>query len=319
MPCRLPSHRTPPNEIQGKTGETPSDNELFVQPEPTIDTESLLAVQQRDPEDDDDTTNQGIVDSVLFGGFISNDDNDEEAHALDTGISVDDNNEDILTPVAGFSPPQSPSYQIDIPNDDHDEGGPACPVGISTDDNNEVAPAFDTGFPFLQTLTCPAGLSTQDREGFSRSQIADQPRLLIDWPLSGRKIDILYWSCAVDKWWYAWEKENPDKPNVSSHIGRIMETELGVQLFNDKKCTRCQNDGLECWVYSEKGVSRVKFAGTNCTRCRALPVSYGCSHAKRRRNGHATSRWATNAQITDEQAMSMMINTYVPILPKNNL
>lgn len=108
--------------------ETPSDNELFVRAEPITDTESLPEVQQCDPKDDDDTASQGIVDSVLFGGFISTDDNDEEAPALDTG----------------FSPPQSPA--------------------------------------------CPVGFSTQDKEIFDRSQIADQPRVLIDWPLSGRKI-----------------------------------------------------------------------------------------------------------------------------------
>jgi hypothetical protein len=131
--------------------------------------------------------------------------------------------------------------------------------------------------------------STIDNEVFDRAQIADQPRIPINLHLSGRKLDISYSSLAVDKWWFAWRQENLDKPNISSHIGRIMETELGVQLFGEKKCTRCQNEGLECWVYSEQGVSRVKFAGTNCARCRALPVSYGCSHATRRRNGKTTS------------------------------
>lgn len=41
-------------------------------------------------------------------------------------------------------------------------------------------------------------------------------------------------------------------------------------------------EGLECCIYSPQYLHRVKHVGTNCARCRALPVHYGCSFASRR-------------------------------------
>lgn len=115
--------------------------------------------------------------------------------------------------------------------------------------------------------------------------MADQPRVLTDWPLSGRALDQNYIPTATGKWWNAWAKENSDKPKIISHVGRIMETDIGMQLFGDQRCTRCQLLDQECWIYNPEYIQRVKYAGTNCARCRAIPVHYGCSHAKRKRNG----------------------------------
>jgi hypothetical protein len=68
-----------------------------------------------------------------------------------------------------------------------------------------------------------------------------------------------------------------------SNVGRIMETDLGVQFFGEERCTRCIEAGHQCWVYTDKGRGQIKNPGSACARCRANPhPTIGCSLARRR-------------------------------------
>ncbi|CRG92233.1 Cell surface glycoprotein 1 [Talaromyces islandicus] len=274
----VPSPRTPPNEARVSTVEIPASAE------PSISTEALPDVQQYGPQDYGHSVSQGLVDSILFGDFMPGDpapDNGEGIPAIDTGF---------------------PLFMSQGDNDEAPALDNGSSVLISSSGNNETV-ELNSRFPLPRTQPNPVGMYTLDKEVFDRAQQADQPRILIELPLSGRKIDPFYCSVSVDKWWYSWEKENPTKSNVASHVGRIMETELGTQLFGAKRCTRCQTEGLECWVYSEYAASRVKFAGTNCARCRAHPVSYGCSFAKRRRNGQTSGIPGTSGTVPGQRRL----------------
>jgi hypothetical protein len=142
--------------------------------------------------------------------------------------------------------------------------------------------------PISSMPPAPLPLITTDQMVFDRAQVADQPRRPWTWTTSGRKTDNPYIMHEIDKWWFAWARENPDKPLVASNIGRIMETELGTQLLGEEKCARCQEEGIECWIYTAKSRNQIKNPGSACARCRADPRNCGCSLAKRRPNRRKT-------------------------------
>ncbi|KAE8398122.1 hypothetical protein BDV37DRAFT_288833 [Aspergillus pseudonomiae] len=90
------------------------------------------------------------------------------------------------------------------------------------------------------TVAAPAVSSSfTSHDEFTRSQIADQPRLSWNWRNQGKDRTI-YTPTVVGKWWYrtSFELERlpKDKCRSFGHIGRIMETELGKQRFGDARC-----------------------------------------------------------------------------------
>lgn len=92
---------------------------------------------------------------------------------------------------------------------------------------------------------------------FLRTQTADQPRIPWRWSTTGKKDSTPYKPTAVGKWWYDYWIDSQNDPGMefsaASHVRRIMETELGLQLLGDKRCSRCRAEGMECWIYSERG------------------------------------------------------------------
>jgi len=67
-----------------------------------------------------------------------------------------------------------------------------------------------------------------------------------------------YAPTAQGKWWLqlaaGLAAMGPNKQRDWGHIGRIIETELGVELVGGKQCATYQALGDKCWVYSKKGV-----------------------------------------------------------------
>jgi hypothetical protein len=90
---------------------------------------------------------------------------------------------------------------------------------------------------------------------------------------------------SVGKWWFDCYIESRNIPQLSSrssHISRIMESELGVQLCGENACDNCRAEGAECWVYSENGRRQVIHPGSACARCRSRgPKETVCSASKR--------------------------------------
>ncbi|KAF2100039.1 hypothetical protein NA57DRAFT_75542 [Rhizodiscina lignyota] len=82
----------------------------------------------------------------------------------------------------------------------------------------------------------------------------------------------LYTPTRRGTWWYRTEAVlnamSKSKRRRFSHIGRIMETELGEKLEGDERCTNCVTQGFECWRYSEAGVEQIPWPGAQCARCR---------------------------------------------------
>lgn len=66
-----------------------------------------------------------------------------------------------------------------------------------------------------------------------------------------------------------------------SHIGRIMETELGQELQGKERCSACQANSQECWIYSQRGAQQISRPGDTCARCRVAARPGGCSLSKR--------------------------------------
>lgn len=120
---------------------------------------------------------------------------------------------------------------------------------------------------------------------YDNSQVADQPRLPWAWATQGKTSDV-YTPVERGKWWSMHQKEldslTQSKRRDFGHIGRIMETELGEQFLGEERCSACQANGKECWVYSREGAQQVKRPGDTCARCRFAARSGGCSLSKRR-------------------------------------
>jgi hypothetical protein len=114
--------------------------------------------------------------------------------------------------------------------------------------------------------------------------LADQPRRPWNWSTTGRKSNEPYVPQEVGKWWYDWAMENPGNIAIS-HVGRIMETELGEKVPDEEKCTGCRASGQDCWIYSEKGRQQVRHPGSACGPCRAKgALAAGCSVSKRQQS-----------------------------------
>ncbi|KAK8228007.1 hypothetical protein HDK77DRAFT_97441 [Phyllosticta capitalensis] len=120
-----------------------------------------------------------------------------------------------------------------------------------------------------------------------RREIADQARLAHK-PTHSRTREP-YQTRIRDKWWSGGFPQC-DKRN---HIGRIMETELGLQLHGDARCEQCKNQDLECWIYSPVAKRQVHYPGGQCARCRssfkACTVYEHSQHGKRRKKAKARS------------------------------
>ena len=113
---------------------------------------------------------------------------------------------------------------------------------------------------------------------FHTVQLADQPRLPWNWQLQGKTTDG-YTAVRQGKWWSSLQTANGER-NLS-HIGRIMETELGEQLHGEDRCLACEEGGWECWAYSRVGAQQVHKPGDTCARCRVRARPGGCSISKR--------------------------------------
>lgn len=108
----------------------------------------------------------------------------------------------------------------------------------------------------------------------------NQPR--IPWTWSSEKTSAVYVPVYKDKWWSNIMMALPIAPMALpnalknkashetslSHIGRIMETELGEELTGNDRCNNCQKHDWECWVYTERGAKQILGPGVRCARCR---------------------------------------------------
>ncbi|KAE8154845.1 hypothetical protein BDV25DRAFT_147091 [Aspergillus avenaceus] len=120
---------------------------------------------------------------------------------------------------------------------------------------------------------------------FWAAQRADQPRLPWRWDPTGEKNSQPYTPAIAGKWWSRSEDMlsamSKNQRSDFSHVGRIMETDLGQQLHGDNRCSLCVEKGVECWVYSDIGAKQIKFPGSTCARCRLLKHRKGCSLSTR--------------------------------------
>jgi hypothetical protein len=129
--------------------------------------------------------------------------------------------------------------------------------------------------------TMPQRVNGLTQVQFDLAQLADQAR--VPWLWSTTKTDEPYQPQADGKWLYLWAQTYQGSQAVVSSVGRIMETDLGIQFSEDDRCTRCIEDGHECWAYTDKARGQIKNPGSACARCRANPhPTKGCSLARRR-------------------------------------
>lgn len=116
---------------------------------------------------------------------------------------------------------------------------------------------------------------------FSAMQVADQPRIPWDWNLRRGKVNTPYEPTVVNKWWsrsnVEFDSMGKEARRKYSHIGRIMETELGERLDDNNGYTFCTSRGLECWRYSTAGALQITNPGDSCARCRMKAHVGGCS------------------------------------------
>ncbi|KAE9991249.1 hypothetical protein EG327_000251 [Venturia inaequalis] len=121
------------------------------------------------------------------------------------------------------------------------------------------------------------------------SKSKTQARRRIPWEWSDERTSVLYTPFYKNEWWS--QMAPSGVPSVKayteryiSHIGRIMETELGEELFGDARCTNCQRRNEECWVYSKEGSQQVLNPVRRCARCvqrdRDLGRGKGCVFVK---------------------------------------
>ncbi|KAG8630688.1 hypothetical protein KVT40_002307 [Elsinoe batatas] len=76
-------------------------------------------------------------------------------------------------------------------------------------------------------------------------------------------------------WWYLddaqWYSLSVDNRNSYNKIGLIMETELGQRHTGDDACSRCDEQGWECWGFTRIAVwNVVPHASLRYSRCRGI-------------------------------------------------
>ncbi|RDW80086.1 hypothetical protein BP6252_04724 [Coleophoma cylindrospora] len=92
-------------------------------------------------------------------------------------------------------------------------------------------------------MSAPTSMNQQQ---FAAAQLADQARLPWAWDTRG-KTSTPYAPVISGKWWSQSAADlvrmASDVRRNWSHIGRIMETELGEELTGDDRCQYCRSDG----------------------------------------------------------------------------
>ncbi|EGP82477.1 uncharacterized protein MYCGRDRAFT_97547 [Zymoseptoria tritici IPO323] len=119
------------------------------------------------------------------------------------------------------------------------------------------------------------------------------------------------YTCQISgKWWstlpdssnrLASRSGPPEGSTTASHIGRIMETTLGEQKGDGERCTRCQRDGWECWVYSAEGKAQIFHPGDTCARCRHKPGKGPCSFSPRMRRKSVADQSLLEVEEEEEE------------------
>lgn len=149
-------------------------------------------------------------------------------------------------------------------------------------------------------------------------QLADQKRLLWKWSKAkenetGQQTSALYDPVIQGKWWSP-KPERPAKGNrvtEVSHIGRIMETELGEQRLGKNRCDGCQENDHECWVYSKEGGNEMVNAGDDCARCRCKR-GVRCSFKKGPQiPGKRSASYATLKEPLDKKGRVSHVDRYL--------
>ena len=91
-----------------------------------------------------------------------------------------------------------------------------------------------------------------------------------------------YYHRVPGRWWSKTQMQMQQmesrERNRWSHIGLIMETTLGEQVFGNECCNYCRERRFECWVYTEDAIGQVNSATGVCARCRVQSHKGGCSH-----------------------------------------
>jgi hypothetical protein len=86
------------------------------------------------------------------------------------------------------------------------------------------------------------------------------------------------------KWWFRSEEElrslSRQQRRRVMNAARIMETTLGEQRFGKDRCSKCEAQGYECWIYSDRGRAEVGKANVICARCR-ISNNGSCSFSAR--------------------------------------
>ena len=130
----------------------------------------------------------------------------------------------------------------------------------------------------------PSGMSQAQ---YQQSQsAANRNPLPWNWTAAGNQA-ALYTPTVPNKWWSytpkQWATLSEVKRQDFGHIGRIIETELGTILPEDKACDYCRDLHQECWVYTKEGARQIINHGDACARCRVTARRGGCSISKRKK------------------------------------
>lgn len=153
--------------------------------------------------------------------------------------------------------------------------------------------------------------SSQTSPAYIKCSTADDPRIpWTNW--TGPRTKEIYVPTVPDKWWST-PSHAPARPAAAaaaataySHACRIMETQLGEQLFGDARCDTCKRHNEECWRYSHEGSLRILNPGSACARCRAAPpANIGCSMSGRRAPGRKLKPIKNAAAFGHEPATNL--------------
>jgi hypothetical protein len=122
-----------------------------------------------------------------------------------------------------------------------------------------------------QALPLPQPSNVTDAAGYAAAQLGNQNRLPWQWQIK-TLVDNHYIPTATGKWWYRTaaqlEEMNSNKRRDWTHIGRIMETELGMRNHDNKRCKRCVAEDYKCWQYTSQALRQIRKPASACARCR---------------------------------------------------